>query len=62
VAAFGGVFYAIFGSGELQPWAIQDPGKYAKGELEPDPEDPPLNAINEGYQTDQEVEDRSKED
>ena len=37
-------------------------GKYAKGELEPDPEDPPLNAINEGYQTDQEVEDRSKED
>ena len=33
VAAFGGVFYAIFGSGELQPWAIQDPGDIAKSKL-----------------------------
>lgn len=35
VALFGGVFYAIFGSGELQPWAKQDAGnseiRYVEG-------------------------------
>lgn len=55
LASFGCIFYAIFGSGEIQPWAIQNTGSTVKVE-NTIAEDPALYTINEAYEV--EVESR----
>lgn len=53
VAAFGSTFYGLFGSGELQPWAVEETDK--SPEENPVSEEPVLYKINPIFEMEEET-------